>query len=267
MLKPPKSGFVLPIIIVFLLIILFTVMGSFRVGITSQTYVGKSGDYERAKILAHNTIFDSQSGAVATLLQIESYTAWVGSNCSSKTIGNINKLSECMANYFTTSCTSPLDPNFPKGLCSAPLAGVAATASYSLPLLRVKQLSIAGGDYKPCASYLQTKTSGTATNIPLIDINDAANNGHSKYALEYSRGETGLCALPRYQIEFLSDDYNLNTASNSTYVKNGRIYRVTSRAFGINGNIQVTEQAYFMAQCGNGQAGCGLSLLSDRLVQ
>lgn len=218
---PHKSeGFILATIIVFLLFMLFMVLGSARLGILTQKYNGNTNDLSLAQNLANQAIFDSQNGAIK---QIKTE-----SNPASFTAGCINGL-----------CTAPVSP------------------SYSIPLYRAATLS--AGEQKPCATYTLSNTANGVAAIPLIDIDNASGNG--VYAVTYNSGRSDICAQPRYQIELLTDTFHLDTSAANAYVSGGRLYRVTSRGYGRNGNTQATRQAYFYVVCPNNV--CSVSLLSS----
>lgn len=249
-----RQGFILATIIVFLLFMLFMVLGSIRLGIFTQKYSGNSSDLALAQNLANQAIFDSNAGALRTILDFEENSAWGGIDCEQlrPELMAADQRKICLAQYFANSCTNSLAPiKFQKGLCAPPVA-----TSFSLPLLRSSSLDAA--QYKPCATYTLTNVaSGTAT-IPLIDIND--NNGNAVFAFTYNSGFNNLCSQPRFQIELLNDDFQIATSVNSYYVSGARLYRVTSRAFGRNGNTQASRQAYFYLTCPNNS--CHASLLN-----
>jgi hypothetical protein len=229
-------------------------------GILTQSYSGHSGDLETARVLAHQAIFDNQNGAVNTIRTFENNVAWSGTGCApgAVTLENMSLVNRqaCQLVYFTNQCTRALNPvAYQNGLCSTPV-----NPQFSLPVLRLTALGASA--FAPCATYT-INNSGT---IPLLDINNAANNGHPLYAFEYVSTKPGLCTNPRYQIEMLNSDYQLDgTVANANYVSSARLYRVTSRAFGLSGNTQATEQAYFYVRCPT--AACNISLLSDTLLK
>lgn len=102
-------------------------------------------------------------------------------------------------------------------------------------------LTAAGLD-APCNSY--TAKSG---NLPILD--DRTN----KFGIAYNSGDTSLCVQPRYIIEPISLHY-LGGGTNILQANGGllnidanqsaRVYRITVRAFGRNGDTRVTLQEY-----------------------
>lgn len=250
-----KSGFILATIIVFLLFMLFMVLGSIRLGLLTQKYSSSSSDLVLAQNLAKQAIFDSNSGALRAILDFEGNSMWGGIDCEQSQPGLMAQASRmaCIMQYFTNICTNSLAPiKFQKGLCSSPKA-----ASFSFPLLRSGTLS--GSQQKPCATYTLSNVTGGTAAIPLIDINNA--DGSAAYAIDYPSGLTNLCSQPRFQIELLNDNFNLATSADSYYVMGARLYRATSRAFGRNGNTQASYQAYFYLTCANNI--CHASLLNS----
>ena len=121
----------------------------------------------------------------------------------------------------------------------------------------------------PCNSY--TAKSG---NQPML------NDKTSRFTKLYNTGDTSLCVQPRYIIEMLNPNFigRSNLANNNatgagqesgnitqangallSIYKNGtnalpsgRLYRITVRAFGKNGNTRVTLQEYLVITTRNG---------------
>lgn len=116
-----RQGFILATIIVFLLFMLFMVLGSIRLGIFTQKYSGSSSDLALAQNLANQAIFDSNAGALRTILDFEENSAWGGIDCEQlrpeQMAADQRKI--CLAQYFANSCTNSLAPiKFQKGLCA-----------------------------------------------------------------------------------------------------------------------------------------------------
>jgi type IV pilus assembly protein PilX len=121
----------------------------------------------------------------------------------------------------------------------------------------------------PCNSY--TAKSG---NQPML------NDKTSSFTKLYNTGDTSLCVQPRYIIEMLNPNFigRSNLANNNVAgvgqesgnvtqangallpiykngtgaLPSGRLYRITVRAFGKNGNTRVTLQEYVLITTRNG---------------
>jgi Tfp pilus assembly protein PilX len=109
----------------------------------------------------------------------------------------------------------------------------------------------------PCNSYTASESDGI-TLIPYIDeANDLLN------AKLFNTGNNNLCAQPRYYLEPVNLNFigrqssgsergqltqtngaNIIMYDNNANVPTARIYRITVRAFGKNGNTRVTLQEY-----------------------
>lgn len=94
----------------------------------------------------------------------------------------------------------------------------------------------------PCNSY--TASSG---NLPILD--DKTN----RLGITFNTNDSSLCVQPRYIIEPISLNYvgggaNIIQGNGATLVidtlQSARIYRITVRAFGRNGDTRVTLQEY-----------------------
>ncbi len=118
--------------------------------------------------------------------------------------------------------------NLRSGWCYAPVFDDSYRENPSFrPWLEETQLNIIA----PCPSYITRKRNGVM-HIPWIDIFD------SPYAHIYATGDISLCANPRYMLEIIDLDYHLAKFNSA------RLYRITVRAFGKNGNTRVTVQEY-----------------------
>ena len=119
----------------------------------------------------------------------------------------------------------------------------------------------------PCNSYTESAM------VPVIDEYASFVNAHV-----YTSGDTSLCSQPRYTMEMLNPNFigRSNLANNSTAgqesgnitqangallqiykngtnaLPSGRLYRITVRAFGKNGNTRVTLQEYLVITTRNG---------------
>ncbi|MBX9596969.1 MAG: hypothetical protein K2X04_00155 [Burkholderiales bacterium] len=121
----------------------------------------------------------------------------------------------------------------------------------------------------PCNSYIESGM------VPVIDERSSLVN-----ARVYTSGDSSLCSQPRYIMEMLNPNFigrsnlaNNNAAGagqesgNITQVNgallpiykngtgalpSGRLYRITVRAFGKNGNTRVTLQEYLVITTRNG---------------
>lgn len=94
----------------------------------------------------------------------------------------------------------------------------------------------------PCNSY--TASSG---NLPILD--DKTN----RLGITFNTNDSSLCVQPRYIIEPISLNYvgggaNIIQGNGATLVidtlQSARVYRITVRAFGRNGDTRVTLQEY-----------------------
>jgi type IV pilus assembly protein PilX len=106
----------------------------------------------------------------------------------------------------------------------------------------------------PCPSYIQFSHAGIKQ-IPWIDILK------SPYARSYTGGDGVLCAAPRYIVEIIDLDYNV------AMLKSARLYRITARAFGKNGNTRITLQEYLAVGQGVDSKLISLPLTMRRLLQ
>ena len=95
---------------------------------------------------------------------------------------------------------------------------------------------------KPCNSY-----SPQSGYLPILD--DKTNS----FGITYSSGDSSLCVQPRYIIEPISLNYIGGGSSilqangallNIDTTQSARVYRITVRAFGRNGDTRVTLQEY-----------------------
>lgn len=132
--------------------------------------------------------------------------------------------------------------------------------------------STASNSIAPCNSY--TAKSGY---VPILNDKD------SKYTKIYNTSDVSLCVQPRYTMELINPNFmgrsnltdnniagtgqergNITQSNGATFVvyKNGnlnlapqppgRLYRITVRAFGKNGNTRVTLQEYLVLTTRNG---------------
>lgn len=138
-----------------------------------------------------------------------------------------------------TTCNPGGDANR-KGWCYQPLAvenKFAQTRTF-LPW----QLT-ASGLTKPCNSY--TLRPG---DLPILD------GRNSTSVVAFNTGDNSLCIQPRYIMEPVNLDYRGNEAGNLVQAngvnlvinpaRSARVYRITVRAFGKNGDTRVTLQEY-----------------------
>jgi Tfp pilus assembly protein PilX len=124
----------------------------------------------------------------------------------------------------------------------------------------------------PCNSYTESGM------VPVIDERSSIVNAHV-----YTSGDSSLCSQPRYIMEMLNPNFigrsnladnitagagqergNITQSNGAIFVvyKNGdlnlahqpsgRLYRITVRAFGKNGNTRVTLQEYLVITTRNG---------------
>ncbi len=121
----------------------------------------------------------------------------------------------------------------------------------------------------PCNSYTESGM------VPVIDERSSIVNAHV-----YTSGDSSLCSQPRYIMEMLNPNFigRSNLANNiiagagqeggnitqangallqiykngTNALPSGRLYRITVRAFGKNGNTRVTLQEYLVITTRNG---------------
>lgn len=121
----------------------------------------------------------------------------------------------------------------------------------------------------PCNSYTESGM------VPVIDERSSIVNAHV-----YTSGDSSLCSQPRYIMEMLNPNFigrsnlanniiagagqeggNITQANGALLqiyknginaLPSGRLYRITVRAFGKNGNTRVTLQEYLVITTRNG---------------
>ena len=247
--KKDQTGFALITVMGLLIFLAALLYGIAILTSVVQSDVAKKNDILLARNYANSAIFDASNGAVAQILSFESYTfgaSYGSTKLESMTVANRLVL---RSTYFTNSCGNngqSVPSGFSKGLC---FPESATANSNSLPLLRV-----ASTVNKPCNSSSLTTVIAGQTALPLID------ESASTYSFVYATGDTTVCHQPNYTIELLNTEFQINS-----FVNRARLYRVTVRAYGRNGNTQATEQAYFYVRCPNG--ACQVSLLNAQIIR
>ncbi len=219
-------------------------------GLTSvvQSDIAKKNDIILARTYANTAIFDANSGAVAQIRTFEEFQFPGFNNQRLAQMTDVQR-NEVRTLFFKDNCTNTqvAPAGFTKGLCSTEGAG----NNYSMPLLRL------GTDVvRACTSgSIGTVISGQNA-LPLIDDRD------SRYSFTYATGDATLCHQPNYLIELMNTNFN-----GLATVNGARLYRVTAKAFGRNGNTQAIEQAYFYAGRNNNTGVVAISLLNSQLLK
>jgi|GEM_PF-5763592 len=213
-----------------------------------QSDVTKKNDIILARTYANNAIFDSQQGALAMIVTFDQATFTNYGNKSLESMTPAERLVVKNA-FFRDACQGgpTVGPaGFNKGLC----ATESAINNYSLPLLRVDTAAV-----NPCDSTSFQTVLGSGQNaLPIID------DKTSRYSFTYVTGDNTVCHQPNYTIELMNTEFQI-----PDYVNRARLYRVTARAYGRNGNTQATQQAYFYVRCPNGV--CSASLLNSQVIR
>lgn len=233
-------------------LLLMAALGAVIYGLSMVTALSQSNESQKSDLLlaqnyANMALFDNTNGGVGKILAFESAifssATYGATSIESMTDTNRQML---INNFFTNSCnggpTTPL--GFNKGLCSSE----SASGNNSMPLLRISSQVT-----KPCPSYSLTSIINGQTALPLID------DGQSRYSLVYGTGDNSLCHQPNFTLELLSPEFQIGN-----YVNQARLYRVTVRAFGRNGDTQVTMQAYFYVRCPNNI--CRAAFLNSQIL-
>ncbi|AUR53014.1 pilus assembly protein [Aquella oligotrophica] len=216
-------------------------------GLTSvvQSDIAKKNDIILARTYANAAIFDAESGAVARIRTFESSQFPIPTNMTNESRISVRN------RYFTNNCINNQGmAGFTKGLCSAE----SADNGYSMPLLRL------GTDVvRACTSgSIGTVISGQNA-LPLID------DRTSRFSFTYETGDATICHQPNYIIELINTNFNI--VVNGISVSGARLYRVTAKAFGRNGNTQAIAQAYFYAGRNNNTGVVAVSLLNSQLLK
>lgn len=222
-------------------------------GLTSvvQSDIAKKNDIILARTYANTAIFDANSGAVAQIRTFEEFQFSGFNNQRLAQMTNENRIL-VRNQYFTNNCTNTqvAPAGFTRGLCSAENTDPGGNNN-SMPLLR-----LATDVVRACPSgSIGTVISGQNA-LPLIDDRD------SRYSFTYATGDATLCHQPNYLIELINTNFN-----GLATVNGARLYRVTAKAFGRNGNTQVIEQAYFYAGRNNNTGVVAISLLNSQLLK
>lgn len=215
-----------------------------------QSDIGKRNDIILARIYANTAIFDNANGAIAKIRAFEAFQFSAISNQRISQMSNENRIL-LRDQYFTNNCTNNqlVPAGFNHGLCRAENSDAGGNNN-SLPLLRLDL-----GILKPCdSSSLVTVINGQNA-LPLID--DRSN----RFSFSYVTGDNTVCHQPNYFIELMNTNF-----SGLTGVNGARLYRVTARAYGRNGNTQATQQAYFYVGCTDSGV-CTVSLLNSQLLR
>ena len=221
-----------------------------QVIITQQRGLNNSTDYQLAQNYAKAAMldaesvvynFDSSAALEAATTAVARYTI-----LSSGTYDIDNG---------TTSCNSS---GVKLGWCYNPLGSDPRNSDPSWQPWTITEN--AASSLYPCNSYSPSK-SGANNAVPLIDEKSSLVTAHV-----YSTGDTSLCDQPRYIMEPINLFYTGRMASGLVFgeesggitqangvnmilykkgtnaVNAARLYRITVRAFGRNGNTRVTLQ-------------------------
>ena len=249
-----EKGFVLAFVLLLMMFMVVLLYGLVALTQIGQADVGGKKDLLLAKQYAQNAIFDTNTGATTQILLFESQLV-SGQYLELTTATNRES---SISPYFTNNCTNIHSlPEFTKGLCSSPESS--ATSNYSVAWLRTGTVGTATNTVTPpCATYSRTSIT-SASDLPLLD------DKTSRYSFSYTTSNTNLCAQPRFIIELINPNFAI-----WPLVSGARLYRVTSRAFGISGNSIATQQAYFYVRCTqlypSTLGSCYISLLSSNAL-
>lgn len=137
-------------------------------------------------------------------------------------------------------------------------------------------LESANSSSRPCNSY-DININGSSNALPWID--------HSTgFALAFNTGIGGLCAQPRYFMELVNPAFTgrqtgANTGeitqlngktiklyNNGNGARPARLYRITVRAYGRNGNTRVTLQEYVAIVRNTNLRGDGADTVSHQII-
>ncbi len=246
-----QQGFILSFVLLLLIFIAIVLYGLAQLALVSQSDVGGKKDLLLARQYAQVTIFDGVNGAVGKILAFESvdFRASIGVNSGTtlETLSLTDRIKVKNA-YFTNSCLNAVGGSmFSKGLCTN-VENLDATNYYSHAWLRASSAVT-----KPCTTYSKTSVASNADDLPLLD------DANSRYSFLDTVSNMHLCTQPRFIIEMLNPSFSIPSV-----VDNARLYRVTSRAFGVNGNSIATTQAYFYVRCLS--STCYISLFSNNIL-
>jgi Tfp pilus assembly protein PilX len=280
MKNPKYTGAALVLVIIVLAVMAILVVSLNQVIISQQRSVSNANDLELAQNYARIAMldaeskvnaFDQNSGMETSSGQPESsnYAKWRYDNIIGKSGGSFN--------IVTAGATCNATLGTPRqGWCYQAADTVSYNSNQSFTPWEVTNPAAV----KPCNSYNQSG------DVPLID--DAT----SRYSIQVNLGDSQVCANPRYLLEPINLDFrgmvsnrtssnltfSINQVSNQditsfkvtngNFIQSARLYRITVRAFGRNGNTRVTFQEYVavVGQTQNREIGDSINTVPHQLI-
>lgn len=248
-----QTGTALAMTLMALALMVILVLTMNKLGASYAKSTSNSSDYDLAQNYARAAILAAENTALAfdnaAALQVP---AGVGTLVARRNTVLSNGAFDIQTNGATCNMSAG---GVRQGWCyqSAGVGSDFAQSSSFFPWTFTSSDSV-----KPCNSY--SMVSGVLLSI----LDDRTNS----FAIAYNSGDTSLCAQPRYIIEPISLNYLggegggtiIRQANNAVpapvidVAQSPRVYRITVRAFGRNGDTRVTLQEYVAIYTANGNA-------------